>query len=416
MTRYLKIPAGLLLLPLLVGIASADRPPAIVQTAEVRELEVGDARSFVGTVVPSRVSVVGNEFAGLVAEFLVEEGDRVEADQPLARLRTALLQTRLDSARAQLAVRKAQLDELENGSRPEAKRVAKARLDQATADLSLRRWKLDAAKRLRESRTISIDELREAELAVRAGQEREKEAQAALELVEAGPRKERIAQAQAQVGVQQADVERLEEEERRHTIRAPFEGYVVSERTQVGQWLTVGAPVVELAALDEVDVVIPVLEDFVGGLAKETPVAVYVGAVRDVVFDGTIHSIVPRANSRARTFPVKIRIQNVRVGKRVRVQAGMFARVKLAVGEKAKALVIPKDALVLGGAQPVVYTIKADDSTVQAIPVEVGVAHKGYITVQGNLRAGMKIVVRGNERLRPGQKVKDAGPAAAPGK
>jgi len=401
---------------LIAGTAAAERPPAPVQTAEVIELEVADARAFVGTVVPSRRSVVGNEIAGLVVEYLVIEGDRVETGQVLAKLRTDVLKIRLDSARAELAVRKAQLSELENGSRPEAKREAKARLDQAAADLELRRWKLDAAKRLRKSKTISIDELREAELAVRAGEERSKEVQAAFELVEAGPRAERIAQAKAEMDVQNAEVARLEDEEKRHTIRAPFEGYVVGERTQVGQWLRVGDPVAEIAALDEVDVVIPVLEDFVGGLRKETPVAVYVGALPDVVFEGAIHRIVPQANARARTFPVKIRFQNIRDGTRVRVKAGMFARVKLAVGKKTKVLVVPKDALVLGGPRPVVYTIDPDSSTAVPLPVELGVAHKGYITVEGALKVGMKIVVRGNERLRPGQKVNDTGPAPAPGK
>lgn len=405
-----------LLLLALVGVAQAERPPAPVQTAEVLQLDVADARSFVGTVVPSRTSVVGNEFAGVVAEFLVEAGDRVASGQPLARLRTTVLQTRLDSARAELAVREAKLAELQNGSRPEAKREARARLDQATAELSLQRWKLDAANRLRKSKTISIDELREAELAVRAGEEREKEAQAALELVEAGPRKERIDQSKAAVQAQAAEIARLEEEERRHTIRAPFEGYVIEERTQQGQWLAIGDPVVELAALDEVDVVLPVLEDFIGGLSRDTPVAVYVGALPDVVFDGRIHRIVPEANPRARTFPVKIRFDNVRVGARVRVKAGMFARVKLAVGEKKKALVVPKDALVLGGPRPIVYTVDPADPKAVPVPVELGVAHKGYITVQGDLEPGMRVVVRGNERLRPGQAVRDTGSAPAPSK
>ena len=396
------------------GLASAERPPAAVETAEVIVAEVADARSFVGTVTPSRRALVGNEFAGLVTEFLVEEGDRVDQGQELAKLRKTRVHARLLAARADQAMRTAVLTELKNGSRPEAKREARARLDQATADLGLARWRLDAAKRLRETRTISMDELREAELAVRAGEEKEKEAKAALELVEAGPRQERIDQAQAQLDAITAEVDRLEDEEKRHTIVAPFAGYVVKERTQVGQWLDVGDPVVEIAALDEVDVVIPVLEDFIGGLQKDTPVAVYLGAIPDQVFEGRIHRIVPQANSRARTFPVKIRFSNIRVGKRVRVKAGMFARVKLAVGEKAEALVVPKDALVLGGASPLVYRLDPETSTVQPVPVQLGVAHEGFITVSGSLSVGMRVVVRGNERLRPGQKVMDrSAPAPA---
>ena len=63
---------AVLLIVLIAGTAAAERPPDPVQTTEVIELEVADARAFVGTVVPSRRSVVGNEIAGLVVEYLVK--------------------------------------------------------------------------------------------------------------------------------------------------------------------------------------------------------------------------------------------------------------------------------------------------------------------------------------------------------
>ena len=62
-----------LLLLALVGVAQAERPPAPVETAEVLELDVADARSFVGTVVPS-----GSTTDGTSAQELAELTEVIE--------------------------------------------------------------------------------------------------------------------------------------------------------------------------------------------------------------------------------------------------------------------------------------------------------------------------------------------------
>jgi multidrug efflux pump subunit AcrA (membrane-fusion protein) len=51
-----------------------------------------------------------------------------------------------------------------------------------------------------------------------------------------------------------------------------------------------------------------------------------------------------------------------------------------------------------------VYVLNGD-STVEMVSVETGTAVGAWIEVQGPVRPGAKVVTRGNERLRPGQKV-----------
>ena len=89
------------------------------------------------------------------------------------------------------------------------------------------------------------------------------DAKAAYELAVEGPRKEQIAQAGAQVAMQQATVDRLKDQIAKHTIIARFSGYVTAEHTEVGQWVKQGDPVAEVAALDEVEVVAQVVEQYV---------------------------------------------------------------------------------------------------------------------------------------------------------
>ncbi len=389
----------------MTGLLLAQGGPAHVEVAAVIAKSVVPGRTFVGTVVPSRVSTVGTEVEGLVVAYLVDEGDRVEAEQPLCRLRTRALEIALAGAQAQLRLRQQELIELENGARPEERAQAQARLGQAKADLELARWKRERTRALFEKGSVTEDEVKETSLAALRGEEKVREEEEGVALVEAGPRAERKEQARANVAVQQAVVDRLDEDLKRHTILAPFAGYVVREHVEVGQWLGKGSPVVEIAALDEVDILLPVLEDYVTGIRVGARAAVTVGALAGAAREGKVVHVVPSGDPRARTFPVKVRVPNPPERGAVRLKAGMFARVVLAVGEPAPALLVPKDALVLGGPSPIVYVVDEPASTVRPVPVEAGLAEDGLIVVTGPLAEGQKVVVRGNERLRPGQPV-----------
>jgi hypothetical protein len=92
----------------------------------------------------------------------------------------------------------------------------------------------------------------------------------------------------------------------------------------------------------------------------------------------------------------------------------------LPTGDKQLALLVPKDALVLGGAQPVVFIVNLADANakqgkVQQMPVHLGLAEGSLIQVRGGLTAGQMVVVQGNERLFPGQDVIVQRVIAAPG-
>src|SRR5262245_23234543 len=95
----------------------APPPPKVLVTPIIQQ-SVAAGQTFVGTVKPLRKSIVGSAVAGRVEEYLVNEGDRVKKSQPIAKLRTGIIQAELDAAAAELKVRQAELAELENGARP----------------------------------------------------------------------------------------------------------------------------------------------------------------------------------------------------------------------------------------------------------------------------------------------------------
>lgn len=392
------------------ALAQGPRAPLVV-VAPVIEREVTVGQAFVGTVMPSKKATIGSAVDGRVIEFPLNEGDRVAKDQPLAQLLTDTISLEVQAADAELELRRQALAELENGTRPEDIEQAKARMAGAEARKKYLKARWERWQKLYETnRAVSEEELDEA---ISSGVEAEQaflEAKAAYELAVAGPRAEQIAQAKAQVAVQAATVDRLKDQLTKHTIISRFDGYVTKEHTEIGQWVKQGDPVVDVAALDEVEVVAYVVEQHVPFVRVGMEVAVDVPAIPDRKFTGVVSEVVPQADVQARTFPVKVRVANEIVDKVPLLKAGMYTRVSLPTGSKHLATLVPKDALVLGGAQPLLFVVDGATENGQAgkatpMPVQVGVADGGLIQITGPLKPGQLVVVQGNERLRPGADV-----------
>lgn len=379
------------------------RPPAPVEVQKLERRTVARGHKFVGTIRPSRRSRVSVEVAGFVLTRPVKLGQRVATDTVVATLRTDVVDKQIAVAEARIAQEIAALRELQNGFRVEEKREAEAAVERASATVELARWKVTSAQRLfDDGRKITEDALRDAKLALVVAQRLLDQAKARHDLLQAGPRDEAIAQACARVAVAKAELDRWTLVKTQHVAKAPFTGYVVAEHTEVGEWVSEGDPVVELVDLDAVDVVVPVLEDFVGALKVGQEITVIVPSLGDRPFEGKIVGIVPEAKERARTMPVRVRLKNVIEDGAPLLKSGMFATVTLAVGAPHEALMAPKDALKLGGARPEIFVV--DPKTRRASPIQVGlgVADGAWIEVRGPLEAGQIVVTKGNERLQPG--------------
>ena len=324
----------------------------------------------------------------------------------LSRLAKDVITPQLASANAALAVIDQEIAELDVGTRPERLAVSAAELEVARVALATAQRQAETAKRLAEANTITREAMRDALDAVTAADAALKRAKANDVLLRAGALAERRAQVVARRKQQVAEITRLTALEKRHTVVAPFSAYVVAEHTDQGAWLNVGAPVVDLVALDVVRVRVPLLEDHVAGLQRGDRVAVHVAALPDRVLHGEVERVIARTTSPARAIPVDIKIANVtNEDGDVLLNPGMSARVTLAIGAKRDALVVPLDAIVLGGPSPLVVIVN-EQGTAMPMPVRLGVMVDDAIVVHGALEAGMRVVTEGNERLFPGTPVR----------
>ncbi len=406
-----------LLAPALGLVAVAQGPPAPVVDAAVERALLAPERAFSGTVEPVRRVRVGSEVEGKVEELHVRRGDRVERGALLCRLRAVDAELLLAEARAERQLRHDELQELRNGTRPSEIESARARLRAAEAEELYRVWSLGRAEPLASGNAVSEDVLQQARLEEKRSRAARADAAAALALLEEGPRAERIAQAEARLATQDQVVARLVDAVARHDVRAPFAGWVAEEWTEAGAWIARGAAVVEIVDLDPVEVVVPVTEDWIANVVVGATARVELDAFPGETFAGSVRSIVPQADVASRTFPVRVTVENARTEGQPRLRAGLFARVRLSVGAERSVLLVPKDAIVMGGPEPGVYVVEAAAQgappTARWVPVVVGEASGHRVAVEGALAEGSRVVVRGNERLRPGQPLQVANVADA---
>lgn len=324
-------------------------PATPVRFTEAREHAVRESIALTGSVESRRSSVVASEVEGIVAQLVARDGDKVGKGAPLVRLRSTTVRLRLEAIRGQL--------------------------QEAQARQTLARTSLERSRGLFEERIISQQQLDDAASEFEAWEGRV-----------------------AQLG---AEVARLEDDLERTTVRAPFAGVVVREMVAEGEWLAAGGAVAELLDFNDLEVTIAVPEGSFSGLQTRTPVRVTIAALEELEVEGVIRAVVPKADSQARTFPVKIAIDS----DSGRVAAGMLARVHLPVGATEQRIIVPKDAIVEQGNQKVIYRIAADE-TVERLAVQTGSSVGVWLAVDGDLAAGDRIVTRGNERLFPGQAVR----------
>ena len=323
-------------------------PSTPVRVAQAIKQPIRQSVTLVGTVEPWKRSVVASEIAGLVRAFPAKEGRHVQRGQVLAHLRTESLDIRLDSAIASF-------------------KEAKARYRQAKNDL----------KRIRLLFQKELVTQKESDEAV----------------AEERALRERVVQLQT-------EIRQVRDLQNKSHITAPFDGWIIEERTEVGQWVEAGGPIVEMVDLTHVQVEVPLPERFVPYVQTDDPVSAVFDGLPHVTIEGNVFSVVAQADRNSRTFPVKIKLPNQDLA----IKSGMVARTTLQVGKLHEGIVIPKDALVLRGGQEFVFSVS--EGQTEQVPIMTLVHLDEKVEIQGNIQEGELVVVEGNERLRSGQQVR----------
>ncbi len=386
-------------------VERAERPPTDVTVVEVRHDEIAVQVSAVGTVVPVDVSRVAARGNGRVKRFPLREGAKVKANDVLAELQTETISIEIKAAQARLQEKQQELALREAGFRAEEIAQSEARMLAAEAVYRRAVGVLERRQQLHEQGSITDDELDEATFSATRYEQLHAESVADYELKRAGNRKEDIEAARAAVAAQEQETARLQEELRKKTIHAPFDGYLVEKHTDVGEWVAEGGTVATVARLDEIEVEVQIDEQYIDQIRLGETVDVMIDAIGPQPRGGTILAIVPRSNWQqgSHGFPVIVRLKNEFVDGSPRLKEGMIARITFR-GTPHDALLAHKDAIVRSSGQPTVYVVEAD-SKIRGVPVSEGLSDGSYIEIFGEVAAGDLLVVEGAERVHPFDRV-----------
>jgi len=188
-----------------------------------------------------------------IAEVLVQEGARVSHGQVLARLDTSRLRPQEATAEATVEAQQAVVDRLHHGSRPQEIAQAEASVAAAQADQvnTRQQWsRLSALSTLSSGRAISEQDLEGAKDAMDSAQAHLQVAQKALDMSIIGPRREDIAQGEAQLRAATAQLEFLRRQLADSELIAPNDAVVRTRLLEPGAMASPQTPVLDLALMD----------------------------------------------------------------------------------------------------------------------------------------------------------------------
>ncbi len=341
---------GAILIPVLgsvlvqaTAVAQQGPPPPAVRVSEARRMQLAPTIQMPGTVVSRNDARLASEVAGRLV-YVAEVGTRIEAGEAVARIDDREFSLQLREFESLVAREQSRKGFLER----EAQRLRRLAAENIAAKNRL-------------------DEV-ESDLSVAVND---------------------IAVAQARLGQIRLQLEKS-------AILAPFPGVVTERLRTPGEHTGVGDEVARLVQPDRLEVVARAPLGSIGFISPGAELAMQSDWHSGI---GTVRSMVPFGDGRSHMFELRIDISPVpwRVGESVRLA--------VPTAEPVEVLAVPRDALVLRRDGATVFRIKTD-GTAERVPVQPGLGDGMLIGVTGALNSGDRVVVRGAERLRPGQAVR----------
>lgn len=339
-------------------------PPPAVGVLELKTRAVPVVNELPGRVAATRVAEVRARVSGILLERVFQQGTLVQKDDVLYRIDPKLFKVRVESAEAALQ---------------------RAQATQANA-----RQQLERQKTLRERNVATGIEYDTAAV--------------------------NLAQADADVALQQAALDEAKINLDYTEVRAPITGIIGAALVTEGALVTADGTQ-NLALIQQID---PIYADFTqsaqdmlalkraveeGKLASPAPDQ---ASVRLVFDDGTVYADAGRllfasASVDATTGQVTLRAEFPNPKRNL--LPGMYVRVRIEQAVRQDAITIPQRAVLRNAeGKPMVYIAK-DDGTAEARMIELGQAVDTEWVVEKGLSAGEKIIVDGAQKVQPGGKI-----------
>ena len=182
----------------------------------------------------------------------------------------------------------------------------------------------------------------------------------------------------------------------RSRVTAPFAGQVVERLHQPGEFVAAGGEVARLVDTAHVEVRAQAPMQVASYARSGREVRVVDHAGREV--RSPIRAVIPVGDERSRQMEVRVALPDSVW------PIGSPVNVELPTSSPLTVVAVPRDAVILRNDDAYILRV-TPGGKVERVPVSTGIGSGGLIEVKGKVSAGDRVVVRGGERLQPGQSV-----------
>ncbi|MCG3197284.1 MAG: efflux RND transporter periplasmic adaptor subunit [Candidatus Omnitrophica bacterium] len=342
---------GVLCLSVAVFGQPGGGPPLFsVQVTPAIEKEIAASLEFTGSINPWREIALSSQVGGLVERIPIEAGDFLEGGREVCFLNTEAAEIEVRRQQALVAAASAEYSRLAAGFRREEIEETRKKVEMDRARFKRAEDEWNRRRPLVEQGVITQSEGITLEMAFMELEAALHSSEARLRLLEAGYRKEEVAAAKAKHEMQRAELAEAERKLKEHTISTPMLAAVVSRLVEPGEWVKEGDSVASLVVLDPLRVRIEIPQVFFSKVSQGQEATIEVDGLPERRFTATVDHVVPGAGAGTRNFPVLMKLDNTDGA----LMSGLFARVRLKLGEKAPAVLVPRQAVLVRGESTVV--------------------------------------------------------------
>ncbi|MGH6761409.1 MAG: efflux RND transporter periplasmic adaptor subunit [Phyllobacterium sp.] len=368
--------AGAMPLALAQEAASAAVPPRApaINVVSGQSRELVETLALTGTVVPRQEVAVGTDVVGLIVqELYVDQGDRVEKGEILARLDKSSLEVQIAQIEAQrmqaeasIAQSEAQIVDAEIAVRQASEELQRAKALTMRGVAS--KAQLDNAVNAFDSANAKLNTARQSLAATRSQ----------LNLI----------------AVQKRDVLlRIEKAD----VKAPADGLVLSRDALLGAVVSASAgPLFRIAREGEFELAADVPEMDLPRLKQGQKASVSLAGQAEPI-EGTVRMISPEVTSASRLGIVKITLEA-----NANVRPGNFGRAKVELARRS-AVSVPLASIVYDQGQPALQVVK--DGVVEARIVKLGIRDNALVEVLEGLEPGEEVVAKAGTFVASGDHV-----------
>jgi membrane fusion protein (multidrug efflux system) len=206
-----------------------------------------------------------------------------------------------------------------------------------------------------------------------------------------------LTQSRAQVEAQKARIEQKR-------LRAPFAGHLGIRRYNVGDYVVAGDTLIDLQSLERLYVDFTLPDRYSNRVQTGMQLELRVQALGNESFTATINAVAPAVDTETRNFAAQATLENP---DRI-LHPGMFARLKLPLGEARDHVIVPRTAISHRPYGDSVFVVRDEDGgrAVSQRFVTLGERRGDFVAIEEGLEAGETVATSGLLKLSSGAPVK----------